>query len=144
MNTENKYLLLLQRIPADIIKYIKQFLPLTTLVWLDKKTYLDNHHIIYKLIPNNSYESYVRDMIRNDNHFVVSCLMRENFHRWSSYKKYLYKNTIYIDFNYFLLDFCRENNSTNCSNIIKEYFKDSRLGKNQHKKNIVRNIKWSN
>jgi len=144
MNTENKYLLLIQKMPEDIIKYIKEFIPLSSLVWLDKKTYLKNHHIIYKLIPTNNYESYVRDMIRKDNQLVISCLMRENFKRWTSYKKYLYKNIIYQNFNYFLLEFCRENNSTNCSNIIKEYLKDTCLGKNQHKKNIVRNIKWSN
>lgn len=144
MSTEDKYLLLLQQMPEDIVGYVKQFIPITTLVWLDKKTYLKNHEIIYKQIPTNNYESYVRDMIRNDNQIVVSCLMRENFHRWSCYKKYSYKNTIYPDFNYFLLDFCRENNSTNCQNIISEYLQVSRLGKNQHKKNVVRNIKWSN
>jgi hypothetical protein len=144
MNSENKYLLLIQQMPEDIIRHIKQFVPLSSLVWLDKKTYLKNHHIIYKLISENKYESYVRDMIRKDNQLVISCLMRENFKRWTNYKKYLYKNIIYTNFNYFLLDFCRENNSTNCSNIISEYLKDSRLSKNQHKKNVVRNIKWTN
>jgi hypothetical protein len=144
MNIENKYLLLIQKMPDDIIRYIKKFIPISTFVWLDKKTYFENHHIIYKLIPTNKYESYVRDMIRKDNQLVISCLMRENFKKWISYKKYLYKNIIYQNFNYFLLDFCRENNSTNCSNVINEYLKDSRLSKNQHKKNIVRNIKWTN
>ena len=81
MNTENKYLLLVQKMPEDIIKYIKKFLPLSTLVWLDKQTYIKNHHIIYKLIPTNKYESYVRDMIRKDNQLVISCLRRENFKR---------------------------------------------------------------
>ena len=57
--------------------------------------YIKNHHIIYKLIPTNKYESYVRDIIRKDNQLVISCLMRENFKRWTSYKKYLYKNIIY-------------------------------------------------
>jgi hypothetical protein len=144
MNIENKYLLLVQQIPDDLIRYIKKFIPLSTLVWLDKKTYFKNHHIIHKLIPTSKYESYVRDMIRKDNQLVTSCLMRENFKRWTSYKKYSYKNIIYQNFNYFLLDYCRENKSTNCSNIINEYLKDSRLSKNQHKKNIVRNIKWTN
>ena len=144
MNIENKYLLSIQKMPEDIIMYIKEFIPWSTLVWLDKKTYIKNHHIIYKQIPTNKYESYVRDMIRKDNLLVISCLMRENFKRWTNYKKYLYKNTIYQNFNYFLLDYCRENNSTSCSNIIKEYLQDSRLSKNQHKKNIIRNIKWSN
>jgi len=144
MNTENKYLLLIQKMPDDIIKYIKKFLPLTTIVWLNKKSYFKNHHLVYKLIPQNNYESYVRDMIRKDNQLVISCLMRENFKRWSVYKKYSYKNVIYTNFNNFLLDFCRENNSTNCSNIIKDFLNDSRLSKNQHKKNVVRNIKWTN
>ena len=36
MNIEDKYLLLVQKMPEDIIQYIKQFIPLSTLVWLDK------------------------------------------------------------------------------------------------------------
>lgn len=141
---ENKYLLLIQTLPEEMISHIRKFIPMSTLLWLDKNTYLKNHHIVYKLIPTNNYESYVRDMIRRDNQLVISCLMRENFKRWTSYKKYLYKNVVYNNYNYFLLDYCRENNSTNCANIINEYFKDTSLCKNQHKKNIVRNIKWTN
>jgi hypothetical protein len=144
MNTESKYLLLIQQMPTDVIEYIKKFIPLSCLVWLDKKTYFNNHKIIHQLIPQNKYESYVRDMIRKDNHLVVSCLMRENFKRWTNFKKYLYKNVVYINYNYFLLDYCRENTSTNCANIINEYLKVTSLSKNQHKKNIVRNIKWTN
>ena len=144
MNTESRYLLLIQQIPTDVVEYIKKFIPLSSLVWLDKKTYLKNHIIICDLIPRNKYESYVRDMIRKDNQVVVSCLMRENFKKWTNFKKYLYKNVVYQNYNYFLLDYCRENTSTNCANIINEYLEHTSLGKNQHKKNIVRNIKWTN
>ena len=53
MNIENKYLLSIQQLPEDVIKYIKEFIPLSCLVWLDKKTYLKNHHIkvVIKIIP---------------------------------------------------------------------------------------------
>ena len=121
MNTEEKekqYLLLILRLPEDIQKYIQQFLPLKTLVWLDKKTYVKNHYIITKSIKR--YDSYIRDMIRNDNHFVFLQVMREKFKLWNIKKKYFYKKIIYKNFIHFLIHLCNVHESTNCINIIKE------------------------
>jgi len=121
MNTEEKekqYLLLVLKLPEDIQKYIQQFLPLKTLVWLDKKTYVKNHYIITKSIKR--YDSYIRDIIRNDNHFVFLQVMREKFNLWNVKKKYFYKKIIYANFIRFLIDLCNHSESTNCKNIITQ------------------------
>ena len=121
MNTEEKekqYLLLILKLPEDIQKYIQQFLPLKTLVWLDKKTYVKNNYIITKSIKR--YDSYIRDIIRNDNHFVFLQVMREKFNLWNVNKKYFYKKIIYKNFIYFLINLCNHSESTNCKNIITQ------------------------
>jgi hypothetical protein len=118
---EKKYLLFIDQLPQDIQKHIQQYLPLTTLVWLNKKTYINNHFLISKRIKR--YDSYIRDIIRNDNHFVFLQVMRERFKKWNIHKKYFYKNIMYTNYNRFLIDLCNKDESTNCRNIIMEMCK---------------------
>ena len=119
INKEKRALFLLSKLPEELQRYIREFIPLKTFLWVDKKSYINNHHIISKYIKR--YDSYVRDIIRNDNYFVFSFVMREKFPKWSLNKKYNYKNTIYTNYIRFLIHFCNENQSTNCANIIKDY-----------------------
>ena len=142
MNIEKEYLLLIQRMPDDVIKHIKEYIPFEILLWLDKKTYIDYHHLVKTKIK--VYENYIRDLLRRDNSFVMNLIMKENFKKWIYYKKYVYKNIMYSNYVYFLLGFCIDHNSNNCMNIIKKYLNESGLSKNQHKKNVITNIRWSN
>lgn len=119
INKEKHALFLLSKLPEELQRYIRQFIPLKTFLWVDKKSYINYHHIISKYIKR--YDSYVRDIIRNDNYFVFSFIMREKFPKWILNKKYNYKNTIYTNYIRFLVHFCNENQSTNCANIIKDY-----------------------
>jgi hypothetical protein len=118
---EKKYLLLIDQLPEDIQKHIRQYLPLSTMVWLNKKTYINNHSLITRRIKR--YDGYIRDIIRGDNHFVFLQAMREKFKKWNVHKKYFYKNMIYANYNRFLIDLCNKHESTNCRNIIMEMCK---------------------
>jgi hypothetical protein len=111
---------------------------------LNKKEYIKNHLFLKKYIQRDQYENYVRDMIRRDNSFVFSLLMRENAQRWLQFKKYIYNTCIYSNYIYFLLEFCIQNNSEKCKHVVNEYLQETGLSKNQHKKNIVTNIRWTN
>jgi len=141
---ERKLLLFIEKLPSDITKSIINFIPNIVSVFLDKKSYIENHFTIKKYILKDQYENYIRSMIRQDNHFVFENLLRENFDKWLLYKKYTYKITIFSNYIYFLLEYCIENKSDNCKNIINEYLKKSGLSKNQHKKNTHKNIRWTN
>lgn len=133
-----------QCLPAEICDIIRSYIPIKVIIFLDKEFYMENHHLIKKYIMKDQYENYIRDTIRRDNDFVFNYLLEENFEKWLQFKKYIYKVTIFSNYIYFLLEYCIENESDNCKNRINSYLKKAGLCKNQHKKNITKNIRWTN
>jgi len=130
-------------LPLEMIETIKEFIPLETLLWTNKKQYMKHHILIKKMVIKNHYDNYIRDMIRRDNYFVVELLMKENVQKWLFMKRYQYKNATYSNYIEFLRDYCLRNDSTKCRNILN-ILTISGLCKNEHKNNIVRNIRWTN
>jgi len=134
---------LINKLPYDIINYeIKQFIPKKAFVFTNKENYILYHSLIKKDIIN--YENYIRDTIRRDNFFVFERIVRENYNKWTEFKKYMYKNIIFKNYAYFVINYCIENESNNCRKIMNFFFEELGLGKNQHKKNFVKYIKWKN
>ena len=43
---------------------------------------------------------------------------------------------------YFTINYCIENESNNCRKVINNFFKEQGLGKNLHKKNVIKYIRW--
>jgi hypothetical protein len=127
--------------PIELIRIIKKYIPIPILVYLNKYYYLKYHYSIKRYIIKDQFENYVRNIIKRDYSLVFSQIFKENVKKWILLKKYNYKNNIYSNYIYFLLDLCLENESTNCQNIIKKYLKESGLSKNQHKKNTIINIR---
>lgn len=148
MNNEKYCLLLINKLPDDLIRYIKYYLMPSVLLLLNKEYYDKYHPCIKRYILNvkNQYDNYVRDTIRRDNFFVFTRIFKECFNQWIYYKNYYYKDKIYINYLYFLRDYCCINESNNCKNIIDDYLFETGLSKNQHKKNLVKIIKrkWMN
>ena len=134
---------LINKLPHDIVNYeIKQFIPKKTFVFTNKENYILYHQLIKQNIKN--YENYIRDTIRRDNFFVFERIVRENYNKWTEIKKYMYKNIIFKNYAYFVINYCIENESNNCRKIMNSFFQELGLGKNQHKKNFVKYIKWKN
>ena len=131
-------------LPIELEKHIKGYIPLCIKVFLCKKYYNKYHCIVRTRIFINSYENYIRSIIRRDNEFVFEHVFQENTQKWLAMRKYNYKNMVYINYIYFLLGYCIENNSDRCKNVIQTYLDESGLSKNQHKKNIVKNTRWTN
>ena len=128
-------------LPDVLIDYIKEYIPLKQMVFSSKEYYLLYHQFIKNMILKNNYENYIRDTIRRDHYFVFEQMTKENWKRWLSIRDYRYKNSIYSNYIYFLKDFCLINDSTNCRNVLNNFLKEQGIGKNQHKKNIVKNIR---
>lgn len=133
-------------LPNELENIIQEFIPIRFLYNLNKKYYFKYHKHIKQWIPREIYENYLRDMVRNDNHFVFDFLIKENSKIWQNIKKYKYKykNTFYSDYIRFLDAFCIENESTKCRNLLQFFLHKSGLSKNQHKKNTTTNIRWTN
>lgn len=132
----------IDKLPDELIRLIKEFLPIKILVFMNKENYNLYHFSIKKYIYN--YENYIRDTIRRDNSFVFNKIIHENYKKWMDITKYSYKNLVYKNYIYFAIDFCTENQSTQCRNVIVDFLKEHGLCQNQHKKNIAKHIRWKN
>ena len=130
----------INKLPTELVDIIKEYIPTKSLVFVNKTYYMLHHSLIKKYI--NNYENYIRDVIRRDNEFVFERIVNENFNKWFQIKKYRYKNIIFNNYAYFVINYCIENESNNCRKIIEDLFKELGLDKNLHKKNIIKYIRW--
>ena len=94
------------------------------------------------MINRGNIENYIRAMVRQDNDFVFKQLLVEHSKRWFEMKKCYYQHYIYSNYITFLETYALENESTKCRNLITELFQEQGLGKNQHKKNVIKYIRW--
>ena len=131
-----------KRLPLELVRYIKEYIPKKYFAFTNRVNYNLFHSFIKPSIKD--YESYIRTMIRQDNEFVFKKIIEENISKWYEIRQYRYKNMIFNNYLYFVMNFCIENESNNCIKIILEFLKEHGLGKNLHKKNIVKYIKWKN
>jgi hypothetical protein len=130
----------INKLPHELINLIKEYIPKKNLLFTNKENYKLYHFIIRNYIRN--YENYIRDTIRRDNYFVFNMILKENYTKWCEIKQYIYKNMVFLNYVYFIINYCIENESTNCRNVINIFFKEHGLGKNPHKKNVIRYIRW--
>ena len=133
---------LLKKMPEELIRIIKEYLPISVLLFLNKTLYLKYHKNVISMIPKNLYDNYIRDIIRTDSHFVFYLIVKENIMFWVCNKITTYKNVSYPNFYCFINNYCIINQANNCRNALEKVFKESGLSKNQHKKNRILNIKW--
>ena len=132
----------IQQLPDDMINVIKEYLPLHIQVFLNKKSYLLYHFCLKKNIYH--YENYIRETIRRDSYFVFNEIIKENCKLWLKNRNFTYKNIIYKNYIYFALSYCTENNSHVCRKMLSDFLKEHGLCQNQHKKNIIKHIRWKN
>ena len=131
-------------LPNEIIDKIWDLLDDLTLLLTNKSNYIKYHSIIYQYISTNVRYSYYRNVIRNDDCFVLNCMLSELGKTWCYKNKYVYKKNIYSSYYDFLLDYAIRCNSNKCRKEIMEYGEKTGLGLNLHKKNRIRSIIWTN
>ena len=132
----------INNLPYELIYIIKEYIPVICLVFVNKTNYVLYHSLIKNYIPK--YENYIRDIIRRDYSFVFETILKESIYKWFEITNYIYKNMVFKNYSYFVIYYCIENDSSRCRNLINFFLKELGLGKNQHKKNIVKYIKWKN
>jgi len=141
---EKNLLYKINKLPEVLIDIIYSYVPLVVTLFLNKKLYISNHNLLKQYIIHMNIENYIRDMLRRDNEFVFMQILIENYSKWTfKIKNYRYKNNIYRNYMSFVKDFCLMNDSNKCRNMIYTFLEKHELSKNQHKKNPVRNIRWT-
>lgn len=130
------------KIPEVLIDIVYEYIPLSTKIFLTKKKYSENHYLVKSYINKRQYENYIRSMVRQDNSFVFSFLMHENIIIWTRIHNYLYKDHTYPNYILFLHEYCIENESTRCRELLDKYIEILGLNKNQHKKSTHNNSRW--
>ncbi len=130
-------------LPNELLHIVKQFIPKIVTIFLSKSKYIEEHHLILRLIKPINAEEYIRIMIRQDNHLVLQRLLVENHSRWLKMKNYFYRNCIYSNYLIFLKHYALDYESDKCYKTLCELFKELGLSKNQHKKKLFKYITWN-
>ena len=141
-NDPSKYFQNINYLPKDLYLIINSYIPAIAKISLNKELYMKYHHLFKGFINRRELENYIRTIVRQDHDFVFNQLLQENYNKWFNIKKYFYQDCIYANYIYFLKTYCVENQSTKCKEIINILIEELGLSKIQHKKNIIRNIRW--
>ena len=134
----------INKLPHELVSIIHSYVPpITTLFW-SKLLYNANHILLQQYIAthNKNIEEYIRTIIRKDHEFVFSQLLVDNLERWLNLKNYFDKDCIYLNYLVFLNSYCIDNDSKKCKELIQHTLDKLGLSKNQHKKNLIKYIKW--
>jgi len=132
----------INKLPIELVDIVYSYIPKSITMFLTKKNYIETHYLIRQFIDKIKIEQYIRAMVRDDNYFVFSQLLVENYQRWLNMKKYYYKECIYGNYLNFLESYAIDNKSSKCRKLILNLFEEEGLNKNQHKKNTTRYIRW--
>ena len=142
-NNPNNLLKNIYNLPEEVVWYeIYQYIPQIITIFLTKKNYVQDHHLIRQYIKHDQIETYYRAMVRQDNDFVVRLLLVENKNKWLNMKTYYYKSCIYSNYLTFLEYYAIENESTKCRTVISDLSKELGFRQNQHKKKLLKYIIW--
>ena len=139
----------INNLPKELIDIIFEYVKPIVLMTLNRSYYELYHPSIKNYLCNikHQYDNYVRDIVRRDNSFVFSQVLKENYRHWLHFHNYYYKEKMYINYLYFLIDYCLVYESNKCRQLIQSTLYGSNVvSKNQHKKNLVKIIKrkWMN
>lgn len=133
----------INKLSYELVDIIYSYIPKIVTIFLTQTNYMKEHHLLRSMIIKRNIEQYIRTMVRQDNDFVFKLLLVENYKRWLNIKKYYYKECIYGNYVNFLESYAIDNNSLKCRKLIINIFEEEGLNKNQHKKNIIRYIRWT-
>jgi hypothetical protein len=142
----NDYIFFLENVEKlsyELIDIIYSYIPKSVIIFLTREKYIKEHYLLRSFINKRYIEQYIRTMVRQDNDFVFNLLLVENYNRWLNMKKYYYKECIYGNYINFLESYAIDNKSLKCRKIIINLFEEQGLNKNQHKKNVIRYIRWT-
>jgi c-di-AMP phosphodiesterase-like protein len=138
----NEIIKKINNLPSELIILIKEYTPKHVFIFTNRENYKLYHYLIR--IRPNQFDDFVRNIIKRDNEYTLNAIIRENYFKWYEKGQVYYKNMTFGNYLFYIINYSIENESENCLKIINIFLKELGLGKNLHKKNVVRYIKWKN
>jgi hypothetical protein len=135
----------MEQLPVEIKKYIFLYIDNNTLIWINKDYYKKYHKNLINssnIRKNKNEYSFIRHIIKKDYAFVFEENLLENFNKWILKKKIYHGYLIYANYIYFLLNYCIEEKSPKCKNILVETMKSKGLYNNIKNKQIYKIIRY--
>lgn len=135
----------MEHLPVEIKKYIFLYIDNNTLMWINKDYYKKYHKLLINssnIRKNKNEYSFIRHIIKKDYDFVFEENLFENFNKWILKKKIYHGYLIYANYIYFLLNYCIEEKSPKCKNILVETMKSKGLYHNIKNKQIYKIIRY--
>jgi hypothetical protein len=134
----------INKLPNELVSIIECYVPVIVKVFWNKPMYEANHKLVIQFLSqqNKNIEEYIRAIIRKDNDYVFSHLLVDNLYRWQNLRNYLNKDCVYKNYLVFLNSYCIDHDSKKCKKKLEEILEKLGLSKNQHKKNLIKYIKW--
>lgn len=112
---------IIMNLPFDIKHLIESFIPFSIRIFLDKKTYCENYWMPCEWIREKQNEKfYIQSIIKLDYFFTFKQILKTNYHMWFHWKKYKYKNRVFVNYISFLFYFCSKHNAIQCRKIVSE------------------------
>lgn len=133
----------IRALPIEIKAIIHNYIPESALTNVCREKYILNHRLITIKVPRREFESYIRFIFRNDYSFAAERLLNEMITKWNNMRGIAYKEYIFPTYTSLLMYYCIEYHSPRCKEILIKY-RYNTAGKNRHKKNRIKNIRWSN
>jgi len=118
-NENDDFIYRLGLLDSYMLSHICKYIPYDVRAWLNKTNYISNHKYVSCLVKKKQlYDSYLRNIIRNDMSFVFDTIMQQDYNRYWDIKKYVYKKKSYRSYSEFLDKFIFENNSHRCRDVL--------------------------
>ena len=108
-------------LPEELVDIIHSYIPNQVILWTCREKYFTHHSLVYNILTIE-YDTYIRNILRNDYHILFGVVLRENFNRWTIFKKYRYRQNVYKNYFTFLLEFSRENNAVKCEDLLINHY----------------------
>lgn len=140
---------LLATLNDDVLGIIWSKLPPEFTMWKDRSIYIENHALVKNLIPVHLYDSYLRDILRNDCAFVLEQILKEQFDKFHKWKKYVYRQVCYPTYLVYLRTYARDcvqesGRSSSCLEVIDRIAQEKGFSPNWYKhRNVIVRSQWS-
>ena len=130
-------------LPDEILNIIFEYMDPIYKYNLNRENFHKYHYILKDYVAPR-YDSYIRDIIRTDSVYVFGEIVNESFSRWLKIKSIPYEAYIFSNYIELIRYLIKTNNANNCDKLLIDKLKQANLYKNWHKKNRIKNIRWTN
>lgn len=134
--------ILIYNLPNELLDIIFYYLSNIKKAPLNKFYYNKYNNLLQKNFTVERYNSFIRDIIRNDYNFIFEHIVCKNINNWITENNFYYKNVIYKNYISFYINYCNTYSSNKCKNLIFIFLEKSSIPKTLLKNKKIKYYKW--